>query len=432
MTIRTSRWLWLAAALSLTLLLIASPAQAKHKDDGDVIHCKDLASCLALIPAPGGDADLSGSDASNLGSVGDDDVPDPPPVDLPPVDSAPTFPAPAAPQAPAPATPPEAPPAPTAPEAPPAPPVQAPSAPTNAGQPATAATTQTTTTTTTPPAAPAKPATTSTTTTVPQLVTTSAPKTPVAATTTTVAAPPPLPVCSNHPEFGQTQPQGWVKNPDGTCSLDVCQNIGGIQASPPNDAWGEPMIQDGSGNCAPRYRPANINFCSKDHRYEQVPVDQMADAVSRGDTPAIMVEGFGPMCLLTDIKAFHGDPTDFVPTNVFVGGDPSYFPRFACAHPFGADMPAPLYLFYAHKGESFAPTAKEEPGCPTAKPATAQQTLLSVKQHGLKWGGHYYRDTQVFARVLAREGSTWRGWKKNHPALAAGLIAHNAVARQKK
>jgi hypothetical protein len=247
-------------------------------------------------------------------------------------------------------------------------------------------------------------------------------------------APPPPPYCSNHPEFGQgPPPHGWVKDPTGgTCSYDVCLNIDGVQSVPPNDAWNEPMIQDAKGNCAPKYRPASINLCTKDHRYEQVPVDQMADALVMGDTPAIMVEGFGPMCLLTDIEASQGNPSDFVPTNVYVGGDPSYFPRFACAHPFGADMPAPLYQFFARKGETFAPTAKEEPGCPAAKPAATQQTLLSVKQHGLLWGGHYFRDTQVFARVLAREGGTWRGWKKYHPALARGLMAHDKVSRQRK
>jgi hypothetical protein len=284
----------------------------------------------------------------------------------------------------------------------------------------------------------------------PQVVTGPAPTTPATVTTSTTATnpapttpatvmapaskPAPPPYCSNHPEFGQgPPPHGWVKDPTGgTCSYDVCLNIDGVQSVPPNDAWNEPMIQDAKGNCAPKYRPASINLCTKDHRYEQVPVDQMADALVMGDTPAIMVEGFGPMCLLTDIEASQGNPSDFVPTNVYVGGDPSYFPRFACAHPFGADMPAPLYQFFARKGETFAPTAKEEPGCPAAKPAATQQTLLSVKQHGLLWGGHYFRDTQVFARVLAREGGTWRGWKKYHPALARGLMAHDKVSRQRK
>jgi hypothetical protein len=54
-----------------------------------------------------------------------------------------------------------------------------------------------------------------------------------------------------------------------------------------------------------------------------------------------------------------------------------------------------------------------------------------VKQHGLLWGGHWYRDTGTFARILKREGATWRGWKQNHPALAAGLVAHQTVRRQK-
>jgi hypothetical protein len=433
MTIRTSRWLWLAAALSLTLLLIASPAQAKHKDDGDVIHCKDLASCLALIPAPGGDADLSGSDASNLGSVGDDDVPDPPPVDLPPVDSAPTFPAPAAPQAPAPATPPEASPAPTAPEAPPAPPVQAPSAPTNAGQPATAATTQTTTTTVTPPAAPAQPAPSTTTTTVLQVVTTSAPKTPAAATTTTVAAPPPPPpVCSNHPEFGQTRPQGQVKNPDGTCSYDACLNQPDIQPITPA-GW----RQNADGSCEeiPKLDlelsgPASVNAPAGNAKFTITIANNgstLASAVlykqyldANGNLTLVDIQGQGDLYGKSDNMMYYKSVGTIQPGR---SAQLTISLKAAGAGTITVGVVEP-------GGEADTNTANNHLSI-TITP-TVLQTLLSVKQHGLKWGGHYYRDTQVFARVLAREGSTWRGWKKNHPALAAGLIAHNAVARQKK
>jgi hypothetical protein len=284
------------------------------------------------------------------------------------------------------------------------------------------------------PAAPAQPATPSTTTTVPQVVTITAPKTPAVATTTTVAVPPLQPICSNHPEFGQTRPQGWVKNPDGTCTLDVCPYIDGLQTptTMPKDAYGEPFIIEADGQCMAVYRASNTYWCTANHHFVVIPVDQLDQA--KGDTPAIMVEGFGPQCLITDIATWGGKPDQFGKSNVFVdgGGGPDYGPFFNCEYPFGSDQPAPKYVFYAHKGEALPPTYVPERGCPTATPVQNRQTLLSVKMHGLKWGGHYYRDTQVFARVLAREGSTWRGWKNHHPALAAGLIAHSAVARQSK
>jgi hypothetical protein len=314
MATRTRKGIWLAAVLSLTLLFIVSPAQAKHKDDGDVIHCKDLASCLALIPAPGGDSDLSGTDASNLGIVGDD-VPDPPADDG---DNS----------------------------------------------------SSTTPSATTPAASP--------TATVPQVVTVPTQPASRAATTTTVAPAPKLsPICINRPEFGQGPLQpGWIKNADGTCSIDVCPNIGGPQTQMPTDDWGDPMIKDARGDCVPKYRPASINWCTKQHQYMELPVDQVAAAQLLGYTPAVMVEGFGPMCLLTDIVTYQGNPDNYFKTPVFVGDDPSYFPRFACQQPFGADMPAPLYAFYAHKGETVTPTAKEEPGC---KPAA--KAKVKVKRH---------------------------------------------------
>jgi hypothetical protein len=61
---------------------------------------------------------------------------------------------------------------------------------------------------------------------------------------------------------------------------------------------------------------------------------------------------------------------------------------------------------------------------------TALQTQRTVQQHGLLWGGHYYGSVTDFARVLAREGIIWRGWKATHSALAAGLIAHDKPSRR--
>jgi hypothetical protein len=73
MATRTSGWPWLAV-LAVALLATAVPAQAAPPKSGNVIKCSDLASCFG---APAEDSDLSGPDASDVVSVGDDEGPDP-------------------------------------------------------------------------------------------------------------------------------------------------------------------------------------------------------------------------------------------------------------------------------------------------------------------------------------------------------------------
>jgi hypothetical protein len=264
-------------------------------------------------------------------------------------------------------------------------------------------------------------------------VTTSAPKTPVAATTTTVATPPPPPpVCSNHPEFGQTRPQGQVKNPDGTCSYDACLNQPDIQPITPA-GW----RQNADGSCEeiPKLDlelsgPASVNAPAGNAKFTITIANNgstLASAVlykqyldANGNLTLVDIQGQGDLYGKSDNMMYYKSVGTIQPGR---SAQLTISLKAAGAGTITVGVVEP-------GGEADTNTANNHLSI-TITP-TVLQTLLSVKQHGLKWGGHYYRDTQVFARVLAREGSTWRGWKKNHPALAAGLIAHNAVARQKK
>lgn len=255
----------------------------------------------------------------------------------------------------------------------------------------------------------------------PQVVTVLAPQAPAVVTTPSIAVPAPKPYCSNHPEFGQGPlPRGWVKDvSSGTCSYVVCLNYPSFKLPLPQ-YWHQ---DNASGNCYFR-GPDEVDMCDND-QFHHLVKDQVAAAL-KGYTMAIMVDGVGLVCLLSDVKAFHANPDNYEFSNTYVEGGDTHFPLYSCQTPFGDDT-VPFYKFYVRKGTTVTPTAKEEPGCKPAPAKVAAQTQLSVQQHGLLWGGHHYGSVQVFARVLAREGSTWRGWKKNHPALARGLAAHGAT-----
>jgi hypothetical protein len=386
---RTNRWLWLITALVL-VLLVSSPAQAKHRDDGDVIHCKDLASCINMISQPGEDGDLSGADASDIGSVGDDPGPDVSPVDLPPVDATSTFPTPAPPdQVPA---GPSAPTPPTTTEAKPTDP-----------PPATTSTATQTSTTGTPPNTPAKTDSTPSTTTAPQVVTTVAPKAPPAATTTTVEAPAPAPPpCLNHPDWAEAR-LGWQRSKDGNCyeipKLDLVMN-GASSVPAPNGKASFTMTIVNKGPVA-----------------------------SYGDAFRIHLDG---TLSVANLAASQGDPCGLVDSSTFVCAIGTIPPNQSVTVSIGLNATGNgTATAYAEPGGE-ADTDVTNDHLTITVNKTVLQTMRTVQQHGLQWGGHYYRDTQVFARVLAREGSTWRGWKMHHPALAAGLVAHANAARQSK
>lgn len=275
-------------------------------------------------------------------------------------------------------------------------------------------------------------------TTAPQVVTTTTITTSSAATTPTTAAaapkppPPPPPYCSNHPEFGQgPPPKGWVKDPTGgTCSFDVCLNQDGIQSGPP-PGW----RALGDGNC---YEIPKLDMTLS----QPLPVTAPGGAASftmtivnngsnTGTGTAFRLHLDGDLSLVS-LKASQGDPCGMVDGQTFVcsTGTIQTGQSVTVSVSLRSTGAGTVTAYVEPGGEADTDTTNDHRTIPVV--LTALQTELSVKQHGLLWGGHYYRDTQVFTRVLAREGVTWHGWKRAHPALARGLMAHNQASRHHK
>jgi hypothetical protein len=270
------------------------------------------------------------------------------------------------------------------------------------------------------------------TATVPQVVTVPTQPASRAATTTTVAPAPKLPpICINRPEFGQGPLQpGWIKNADGTCSIDVCLNRDGIQSGPP-PGW----RASSDGNC---YEIPKLDMTLS----QPLPVTAPGGAANftmtivnngsnTGTGTAFRLHLDGDLSLVS-LKASQGDPCGMVDGQTFVCSTGTIQTGQSVTFSISLKSTgAGTVTAYAEPGgEADTDTTNDHRTIPVV--LTALQTELSVQQHGLLWGGHYIRNPQIFARVLAREGVTWKGWKKNHPALAAGLIAHQAVARQHK
>jgi hypothetical protein len=162
--------------------------------------------------------------------------------------------------------------------------------------------------------------------------------------TATNPAPPPPPLCRNYPQFKSLPSDRWTKEPDGNCYFRG---------------------------------PDSIGLCKGDS-FKLTSKDEVADTLAQGYVPAIVVNGVGMVCLVSDVTTFHANPEDYVFSNTYVEAGDTHFPLYACSTPFGNDT-VPFYKFYVSKGTSVTPTAKEEPGC------TAKSTKkAAVKRHVLR------------------------------------------------
>jgi hypothetical protein len=236
----------------------------------------------------------------------------------------------------------------------------------------------------TDPDGPAAPTVPTTPTTNPQVVTTPTLPGPAVVTTTPQPTPlPPPPLCLNHPDFTLI-PNGWYKDSAGNCYVQAEDNFG---------------------------------LCQIDQFY--LTAASKVDALLKsGYSLSIYVDGAGPdyklNCMITDLVTYGLNPKDFVFSGKYVqDGGPS-------DGTFDTPTPSvgmgPLYPYWVPKTATAA--------------LTQHQTVQGLQAYGLLWGGKWYGTVASFTRQLKSEGGTWRGWKKNHLALAAGLLAHVQLLRR--
>lgn len=380
MTTRTSRR-FLGLALAATLLALSSSAQARNRDDGDVIHCHTLANCLSLIPAPGQDGDLSGADASDLGSVGDDDGPD-----LPPIDEDPTA-------SPAPS------PTPTVPIV---------------------------VTTKSPIAVPA-PKQAGPCSNLPDL--SAVPSNMNRDSATGACTPKPPPPCVNQPDL-KSVPDTMDRNAaTGVCS-PKCANH--TDWAGPKPGWRKAS----DGNCyeIPKLDltlsgPASVKAPDGAAKFTVTIVNNGSNLASG----VLFKQQLDANLALVDITNSQGD-------HYGKEDDRTYYVSMGTIMP-GKSATVTISLRAQAAGQ--VTTGVVEPGgevdtntndnrLSTTVVPTVLQTELTVQMHGLLWGGHHYGSVSNFAKVLRRQGSTWRGWKKNHPALSRGLAEHGATYRRRR
>ena len=250
--------------------------------------------------------------------------------------------------------------------------------------------------------------TTTTTTAADQTVTTvDQPKLPQPSSppVTTQAEPPkpPPPPCLNHPDWAKPL-GGWQQAKDGNCyeipKLDLQLNVGPTSINAPGGL-------------------ANLTLTVKNA------------GKNRATGSEFRMHLDGNLSLAGPLRPSQGDPCGNADAQTFVCAVGTIEPGQSVS--VGISLKATgngsVYAYFEPGGEADTSTPGNDHR--TIKVGlTALQTQLSVQQHGLLWGGHYYGSVQDFARVLAHEGISWRGWKASHPALAAGLIAHEHPLRR--
>lgn len=219
----------------------------------------------------------------------------------------------------------------------------------------------------------------------PQVVKT--PTQPGSGAVTTVTAPKPKPMCLNYPDFTMV-PEHWSK--------DIA-----------------------TGNCYEQVEN-NVGLCKGD-RFYLTAISKVKTLLDSGYGLGIYVDGAGPErklnCIITDLVTYGLNPKNFVFSGMYVQDGGPGDGIFNTPTPY-VGM-GPLYAFWV-------------PG--TAPPVKARfvQTHRTVQAHGLVWGGKLYRTPASFRNRLRHEGATWQGWKRNHSALAGGLIAHDQLSRRVK
>jgi hypothetical protein len=243
---------------------------------------------------------------------------------------------------------------------------------------------------TTPEAAP--------TATVPQVVTVPTITTSGAVTTsTTVTAPapkpappppPPPPLCLNHPDFPALPSADWYR-------VD--------------------------GNCFVKQK-ADYGMCAGD-QYQLVTIDNVDHMLATGYNMGIIVDTPDPAyrlnCLITDVATYRMNPGDFVFSGKYVqDGWPRDWQTFDNPVPYPWSGWKPLYPLWVQKSQIKQFTS------------VADQSLYSIQAYGLLWGANRYQTVASFTRRLKAQSHTWKGWKHNHPALAADFISHVSLLRR--
>lgn len=188
---------------------------------------------------------------------------------------------------------------------------------------------------------------------------------------------PPPPLCLNHPDFTLI-PNGWYKDSAGDCYVQ------------PED---------------------NFGLCQADQFF--LTAASKVDALLKsGFSLGIYIDGAGPdyklNCMVTDLVTYGYNPQNFVFSGKYVQDGGPGDGIFDTPTPY-VGM-GPLYPYWVAKTATAA--------------LTKQQTVQGVQAYGLLWNGKWYGTVASFTRLLKSEGSTWRGWKRNHPARAAALLSH--------
>jgi hypothetical protein len=243
----------------------------------------------------------------------------------------------------------------------------------------------------------------------PQVVTTPTGKTSGAATAKIAIpapAPKPPPACTNLPDLPAV-PETMDRR-DGVCT-PKCLNHPDFTYLP--DRW---YKQD--GNCYAR-GPDAYGECSKNGQFKLVSYDDVDTWLNDGYGMGIMVDGYGLNCLITDITTYKGTPGDYVFSGKYVqDGWPKDSQTFGTPTPYPWSDWKPLYPLWVLK--------------PQIKQYAAKQSASSIQAYGLLWGTSRYQTVTSFARRLKATGGHWKGWRQNHPAMAAALLTHVSLLRR--
>jgi hypothetical protein len=190
------------------------------------------------------------------------------------------------------------------------------------------------------------------------------------------------PKCLNHPDYTAV-PEGWTVD---------------------------------HGSCLPPRGEDNFGLCKGD-QWLLTAKSKVAGLLDSGYAMGIWVDGVRPdlhgNCIITDLTTYGYNPGDYIFSGKYVqdGGPadgvfdtPTPYPGMGPLYPYW--VPKPQAVLFVYK-----------------------QSLPSIQAYGLLWGGKRYANAASFAKLLRKQGGTWKGWKKNHPAFAIELVVHQRLMR---